>query len=342
MLPGSADALARLLDAAPDAMTIVDAADDFRFVNAAWEALFGYRDGELVGTRVTSLLSEEMLAIGVPSRLPSQGQVQRHRAEMIGRRKDGAWVPIDVTTMPVHTASGSMRVLIARDLIARWQAEDLCQSAQELDRKRISDEIHDDSLQSITAASLRLQRLRRGVTEPSELEVLSSIEELLEMTSVGLRRLMIMLHPPALDGLGLAGAIRELLEVMRGDYQVATEVHNRLQHEPSLERRVTLYRIAEEALRAACAVTHPRHIAVEIHHHNQGFLLSLRHDGSTEAGEDFATAAGRARIAVRARLGGGWVRFEPTPGGGAQASIWIPAVASSDEELIPAPQESAA
>jgi PAS domain-containing protein len=47
MQPGSADALARLLDAPPDAMTIVDADDDFRFVNAAWEALFGYGDGEL-------------------------------------------------------------------------------------------------------------------------------------------------------------------------------------------------------------------------------------------------------------------------------------------------------
>jgi PAS domain S-box-containing protein len=47
MQPGSADALAQFLDAAPDAMTIVDADDDLRFVDAAWEALFGYGDGEL-------------------------------------------------------------------------------------------------------------------------------------------------------------------------------------------------------------------------------------------------------------------------------------------------------
>jgi PAS domain S-box-containing protein len=341
--PCSDDSLAWLPDAVPDPMAIIDAGGDFRLVNTAWEVLFGYRQAELVGQQITSLLGEEPHISGIPFPLASEGRPQRDRAEMIARRKDGAWLPVDVSAMRHDTGSGSVRVLTARDMTERWQAEDLARCAQELDRKRIADEIHDGSIQSITAASLRLQQLRRGVREPADLQVLTTIEELLETTSVGLRELMVKLHPPALDGLGLASAIRELLEVIRTDDGMPMQLRNRLLREPPVERRITLLRIAEDALRAACAAR-PTQVVVELDDHNHGFLLSLQHDGAGEPGEDFATAADRARIAVGARLGGGWVRFDRKGRSGARASIWIPADAPtrSDERASPAMEASAA
>jgi PAS domain S-box-containing protein len=305
-------------------MAIVGADDEFRFVNAAWEVLFGYREAELVGQQITALLGEGPIATTVPFALPSNGHAPRVRAEMVGHLKDGSWLPIDVTAMSHETPVGSLRVVIARDMTERWRAEDLSQSAHELDRKRIADEIHDGSIQSITAASLRLQQLRRGVSDPADLQILTTIEELLEMASVGLRELMVKVHAPGLDGLGLATAIRELLEVLRADYGVSTEVRNRLRQQPALQRRVTLFRIAEDALRAACSAR-PRKVVVEIDDHHHGFLLSLQHDGTVDVGMEFATAADRARIAVRARLGGGWARFDRTVRSYARASIWIPA-----------------
>jgi PAS domain S-box-containing protein len=316
--------LAWLPEAVPDAMAIVGADDEFRFVNAAWETLFGYRAAELLGEQITSLVGEGPLVNGSPFALPSELHAPRDRAEMIGRKKDGSWLPIDVTAMRHETSVGSVRVVIVRDMTQRWQDEDLSQSAHELDRKRIADEIHDGSIQSITAASLRLQQLRRGVSDPSDLQILTTIEELLEMTSVGLRELMVKLHAPGLDGLGLATAIHELLEVLRADYGVSTEVRNRLAQQPALQRRVTLFRIAEDALRAACSAR-PRKVVVEIDDHHHGFLLSLQHDGTVDVGMEFATAADRARIGVRARLGGGWARFDRTVRSYARASIWIPA-----------------
>jgi PAS domain S-box-containing protein len=320
-----------LPEAVPDPMAIVGANDEFRFVNAAWETLFGYREAELVGHKITSLVGEGPIVSAIPFALPADGQALPDRAEMIGRKKDGSWLPIDVTAMRHETPVGSLRVVIVRDMTERWQDEDLSQSAQELDRKRIADEIHDGSIQSITAASLRLQQLRRGVSEPADLQILTIIEELLEMTSVGLRELMVKLHAPGLDGLGLATAIRELLEVLRADYGVSTEVRNRLQHQPPFQRRVTLFRIAEDALRAACTAR-PRQVTVEIDDHNHGFLLSVQHDGTVDVGTDFAAAADRARIAVRARLGGGWARFDQRVRSLARASIWIPADAATVQE----------
>jgi PAS domain S-box-containing protein len=311
-----------LPEAVPDPMAIVGANDEFRFVNAAWETLFGYREAELVGHKITSLVGDGPIVSAIPFAVPADGQADR--AEMIGRKKDGSWLPIDVTTMRHETPVGSVRVVMVRDMTERWQDEDLSQAAQELDRKRIADEIHDGSIQSITAASLRLQQLRRGVSEPADLQILTTIEELLEMTSVGLRELMVKLHAPGLDGLGLATAIRELVEVLRADDGVSTEVRNRLQHQPPFQRRVTLFRIAEDALRAACTAR-PRQVTVEIDDHNHGFLLSVQHDGTVDVGTDFAAAADRARIAVRARLGGGWARFDQRVRSLARASIWIPA-----------------
>lgn len=308
-------------------MAVVGADDEFRFVNAAWETLFGYRQAELVGQRITALLGEGPITSTFPFALLSKGSAPRVRAEMVGHLKDGSWLPIDVTAMSHETPVGSLRVVIVRDMTERWRAEDLSQSAHELDRKRIADEIHDGSIQSITAASLRLQQLRRGVSDPADLQILATIEDLLEMASVGLRALMVKVHAPGLDGLGLATAIRELLEVLRADYGVSTEVRNRLRQQPALQRRVTLFRIAEDALRAACTAR-ARKVMVEIDDHHHGFLLSLQHDGTVDADMEFATAADRARIAVRARLGGGWARFDRTVRNYARASIWIPADAA--------------
>jgi PAS domain S-box-containing protein len=321
------ESLGWLPAAVPDAMAIVGADDVFRFVNAAWETLFGYHEAELVGLQITALLGEGPIASTVPFALPHNGRAPRDRAEMVGHLKDGSWLPIDVTAVSHETPVGSLRVVIARDMTERWRAEDLSQSAHELDRKRIADEIHDGSIQSITAASLRLRQLRRGVSDPSDLRILTTIEELLEVTSVGLRELMVKLHAPGLDGLGLATAIRELLEVLRADYGVSTELRNRLHQQPVLQRRVTLFRLAEDALRAACAAR-PRKVVVEIDDHHHGFLISLHHDGTVDVGTEFATAADRARIAVRARLGGGWARFDRTVRHYARASIWIPADAA--------------
>src|ERR1700731_560862 len=171
-------------------MAIVGADDEFRFVNAAWETLFGYRESELVGQRITAMLGDGPIAGTVPIALPNNGNAQRNRAEMVGHVKDGSWLPIDVTTMSHETPVGSLWVVIARDMTERWRAEDLSQSAHELDRKRIADEIHDGSIQSITAASLRLQQLRRGVSDPADLQILTTLEGLLELAGGGLRGLM--------------------------------------------------------------------------------------------------------------------------------------------------------
>lgn len=315
--------LAILLEAVPDAMAVVNAGGEVQLVNEQWEELFGYALDELVGQPITTLLGERMRG-GPGDRMPAPPGAHPERAEMIGRRKDGSWLPIDVRRLLFTTPGGAMLVTTARDMTERWQAGDLVLQAQEQDRKRIADEIHDDSIQTITAASLRLQQLRRSLHEPADLALLSALEELLEATSGSLRELMFELHPPSLDGLGIAAAIRELLDPIRTDRGIAFKVHSRIAAEPSTGRRITLFRIAEQALRDASAQG-PNSITVEIDEHHRGWRLRVIHDGAGTVKDGVGMGPGRAQAAMRARLAGGWLRFERVPEGGARATLWIPA-----------------
>jgi PAS domain S-box-containing protein len=96
-LPAADRSLPWLADAIPDAMAIVDDRDAIRFVNAAWDALFGYQAAELVGRQVSSLLGVGPPRSGSPHALPANGSA--HQAAMVGRKKDGSWQTIDVSPL---------------------------------------------------------------------------------------------------------------------------------------------------------------------------------------------------------------------------------------------------
>jgi signal transduction histidine kinase len=208
----------------------------------------------------------------------------------------------------------------------RLWAEDLALQAQEEERQRIADAIHDHSIQTVTAASLRLQQFRRMLREPQQLALLTELESLLEATSVQLRQVMFDLHPPALDGSGVAAAIRETLEPLRTERGIAFRVKSDLSREPSAGRRIALFRIIEPLLAEAGARS-PKLIAVELHEHEGGWLAVVRHDGGEGARESSGTGPAWARAKLRAQLNGGWTRFEVPPEGGVRLTCWIPELA---------------
>lgn len=115
-----------VLDAAPDAMVIVDASGAMVLVNRQVERLFGYARTELLGQAVERL---------VPMRL--RGRHQSHRAgyardpqvremgsglELYAARKDGTEFPVEVSLSPLETPEGVVTICAIRDITERRRA----------------------------------------------------------------------------------------------------------------------------------------------------------------------------------------------------------------------------
>jgi signal transduction histidine kinase len=197
--------------------------------------------------------------------------------------------------------------------------------AQERERARIAAGVHDDSLQVITAAMLRVQQLRRRLDDPGALEQLARLEESIAQAADRLRRLIFDFRPPALERYGLAAAVRDALSRLRADAGLEVRLDDRLASEPPMPTRLLLYRITQEAL-----VNVGRHAAatlvrVTLDDVDGGYLLRVADDGvGTRPRTPEPGHLGLVLMRERAEFAGGWFRLDSARGAGTTVSAWIP------------------
>src|SRR5690606_29829738 len=97
-----------LLEAAPDAMVVVNEGGDIVLLNVQAEKQLGYRRDELIGQPVTNIIptgfAERLIADGTRSAAEALAQQIGTGIELVARRKDGTEFPIEIMLSPLETS----------------------------------------------------------------------------------------------------------------------------------------------------------------------------------------------------------------------------------------------
>jgi PAS domain S-box-containing protein len=130
-----------LLEAAPDAMVVVNQVGEIVLLNLQAEKQFGYRRDELLGQKVRNIIpegfAERLIADGLRSAEDALAQQMGTGIELTGRRKDGSEFPIEIMLSPLESAEGILVTAAIRNITTRKKAEaQLLQKMQELNRSR--------------------------------------------------------------------------------------------------------------------------------------------------------------------------------------------------------------
>src|SRR5271155_1805092 len=116
-----------LLEAAPDAMVVVNVGGEIVLLNVQAEKQFGYKRDELVGQKVKNIIpegfAERLIADGLRSVEEALAQQIGTGIELIGRRKDGSEFPIEIMLSPLESAEGTLVTAAIRDISVRKEAE---------------------------------------------------------------------------------------------------------------------------------------------------------------------------------------------------------------------------
>jgi len=116
-----------LLEAAPDAMVVVDQAGEIVLLNLQAEKQFGYRRDELLGQKVTNIIpegfAERIIADGTRTAAEALAQQIGTGIELNALRKDGSVFPIEIMLSPLESADGILVTAAIRDITVRRESD---------------------------------------------------------------------------------------------------------------------------------------------------------------------------------------------------------------------------
>ena len=116
-----------LLEAAPDAMVVVNSDGEIVLLNVQAEKQFGYHRDELVGQKVKNIIpegfAERLIADGTRTAAEALAQQIGTGIELTGRRKNGSDFPIEIMLSPLDSAEGILVTAAIRDISVRKRAE---------------------------------------------------------------------------------------------------------------------------------------------------------------------------------------------------------------------------
>jgi signal transduction histidine kinase len=259
--------------------------------------------------------------------------------------RTGLWVPLLVQDRPIGVIAaydklGSFdrrftdddlrlaetfgsRAAVAVDLSERVQRDALRRvvSAQELERRRLARELHDETGQALTSILLGLKRLEGSESN----EAIAALRELVVATLQDVRRLAVELRPQALDDFGLVVALERLTKGFAEQTGIAVDleagtVTGRL---PS-EIETAIYRTVQESLTNVVKHAHARRVSVLLAATGGKIKAVIEDDGKGFDPSEPGAGVGLLGIRERMALLDGTLAVESGESGGTTIAAEVP------------------
>jgi two-component system sensor histidine kinase NreB len=208
-------------------------------------------------------------------------------------------------------------------------------TSQEEERLRIGRELHDDTLQDLSAAIMRMDMFKM-LPEKMSLDRIDAIRGIIVKALDGITVIIQNLRPTLLDDLGLVAAIKSLLDIHLGEhgvkYFITTAGVTEQRFRPEVE--ITLFRIVQEAVVNIARHARAQNVFVLFKVKDGAVFVDIEDDGEGYDLDEFCTVGshdirdrrGLGLLGMRERvtLIGGKINLYSKPGMGTRVEITIP------------------
>ncbi len=192
---------------------------------------------------------------------------------------DGRFTDEDRRVAEIFAARAAVAVdlsqRVARDALQRVV------TAQELERRRLARELHDETGQALTSILLGLRAVEEASTADEAKSAAASLRELVLATLQDVRRLAVELRPKALDDFGLVPALERLTSTFAEQTGIDVDFQALL---PSArlpaEVETTLYRIVQEALTNVVKHARANRVSVLVTRKDASVTVVIEDDGN--------------------------------------------------------------
>ncbi|MET0987019.1 MAG: PAS domain S-box protein [Steroidobacteraceae bacterium] len=306
---------ARMIESMLEGVAMVNDAHMIEISNPAFDAMFGYRRGELIGREFASLSTRALTELQIWGAAAAGNHPGSLHLEFEAQRRDGSVFAVAGILSRFEIAGRNQNLVVVQDVSERKRLERAILQAVNREQYRIGNDLHDGLGQELTGIALMLRSVaaRLQGEYPALLPDIEGITKLVSNAVESTRALARGLSPVNLERGGLQDALEGLAMHARELYGAKVMFAHRIQGAKPLTAELAnhLYRIAQEAVRNAVRHGNARLIRLHLGVARGKVRLTVTDDGSGLPAQALeAPGMGLKIMRYRAQMVGGEVRFE--------------------------------
>jgi PAS domain S-box-containing protein len=336
-----------IVESSPNAIVLINKEGKIAYINTETEKLFGYTRSELIGQMVEQLIPGRYAAhhSGFRNMFFQSPTVRSMGAghEFFAARKDGIEFPIEIGLNPVVTVDGTLVLASIIDISERKKSENALKlmeqemayqkvqeqkhitraiiKAQEKERSRIGQELHDNVNQILAATKMFLSRA--GNDEASK-EIIKYPIELID-NSIEEIRLLSSRNVTPLKDVDLTELIKRLVDNMKTGTNISPVFeYDVVNHKLDDDLKLNIYRIIQEQINNITKYAGAKNISISIRTVGQNILVNITDDGRGFDTGKKTKGIGLTNMVNRIESYNGNMNIESSPGKGCKLEIIIP------------------